>query len=733
MRARLLASVLFSLFIQLPFAQSTISAERYRWHNVRIGGGGFVPGIVFSPAEPGLMYCRTDIGGAYRWDSAVKRWVPLNDSLGWSDWNLLGIESIGVDPHDPNRVYLAAGTYTQSWAGNGAILRSSDRGQTWARTDLPFKMGGNEDGRSIGERLVVDPSQTATLYFGSRTSGLWRSSDYAASWTKVSSFPTTTLTNALGIGFIVFDPRDSVPGQPCLTIYAGCSGSVGLYRSTDAGATWAPVAGQPEGLIPHHAVLDNAGILYLTYSNGPGPNGVTAGAVWKLNTSTGIWSNITPPVTGSFGWAGLTLDQANPGTLAVSTLDRWWPGDDIYRSTDGGSNWGPLGARSVRDVSGAPYLKWGGTSAALGHWIGDLEIDPFNPDHALYVTGATIWETEDLRAVDAGQTSHWYVGANGIEETAVQDLVSPPQGAHLLSALGDLGGFRHDALDSTPADGMFANPILTTGTSLDFAEKNPDVVARVGYVGNNLKHGTYSQDGGSTWTPFPTEPAGSHEAGTIAVSSEGTALVWTPKNNSSFYSGDLGASWSPCGGLPAGSLVVSDRVNPSRFYALDPTGTLWGSTDGGRTFVWLRHKWAAGSRLRATPGYEGDLWITSGTGGLHSYMGKTTGSTPGPAFTVGRVEEAHALGFGAPMPGFASPAVYLVGKVEGIRGVFRYNRDTGNWTRINDDSHQYGWIGQVITGDPRVPGRVYLGTNGRGILYADPVVRARGTSRRRRQ
>ena len=42
-----------------------------------------------------------------------------------------------------------------------------------------------------------------------------------------------------------------------------------------------------------------------------------------------------------------------------------------------------------------------------------------------------------------------------------------------------------------------------------------------------------------------------------------------------------------------------------------------------------------------------------------------------------------------------------------------------NWTRINTDAQQWGWIGQSITGDPDVYGLVYVGTNGRGIEYAN--------------
>jgi xyloglucan-specific exo-beta-1,4-glucanase len=77
------------------------------------------------------------------------------------------------------------------------------------------------------------------------------------------------------------------------------------------------------------------------------------------------------------------------------------------------------------------------------------------------------------------------------------------------------------------------------------------------------------------------------------------------------------------------------------------------------------------------------------------------------------------VAFGKAAPGATHPAVFLVGTVDGVDGVFRSDTTGSTWVRINDDKHRYGNAGDALAGDPRIWGRVYLGTNGRGILYAD--------------
>jgi photosystem II stability/assembly factor-like uncharacterized protein len=707
----------------------------YKWKNVVVLGGGFVSGIVFSRVEKDLVYARTDVGGAYRWNPADKTWIPLNDDLP-RDSNFLGIESIAADPVDANKVYLAAGTYTGSWVGNGAILRSNDRGNTWQVIDMPMKMGGNENGRSMGERLVIDPNMPSVLYFGSRKDGLWRSTDGGSKWEKVAGFTASDNDKGIGIPVVVFDQKSGSKGKPTPVIYAAVANNDGsLYRSSDAGATWKLVPKQPPGVMISHAEFDSTGALYISTGNGPGPNDITDGGVWRYDPKAEKFTNITPVAPAGedkFGYGGLSVDAAHPGTIMVSTIDRWAQGDEIFRSTDGGKKWKPLLPKAVRDDAGAKYLYWHKSEPIGRGWMGDIDIDPFNPGRAMYVTGAGIWATEDANAADADKPTHWTFLNRGLEETVIKGLVSPPSGPPLLSVMGDLCGFRHDDLNAPSADGMFDNPVCGTATGIDIAWSKPDMVVRVGWPGWDGKGpwGATSADGGKTWTPFKTAPKGKG-AGAIAMSADGSSMVGAPYEGPVVYSKDKGATWTRAEGLPDAEKSpdwapvpfrpAADRVNPNKFYVLDAKGgQAFTSVDGGAHFTasptglpGLPDYQFSSASAQATPGIEGDVWLTNYKELNHSTdSGKTYEA-------VTSVTEAYALGFGKAPPGKTYPALYLIGKIGDVVGFFRSDDAGATWMRINDDRHQWGFC-TIITGDPRVYGRVYVGTGGRGILYGEP-------------
>jgi len=672
----------------------------YVWKNAPVAGGGYVTGLVFNQKEKGLLYARTDMGGAYRWDTGAEQWIPLTDWVGEKDWNLLGIESLATDPVDPNRLYLAAGTYTNDWAGNGALLRSTDRGRTFQRTELPFKLGGNEDARGAGERLVIDPANHDNLLLGTRKNGLWRSTDAGKTWNQVSSFPVKDGASfGTGISFVTYGPAGSN------TVYVGVADrSTNLYRSTDGGNSWQAVSGQPTGQVPQHGVVSGDGSLYVSYSNNTGPNNVSGGSVWKY--AGGAWKNISPS-QGNYGFAGLAVDPQKPSTVMVTTLDRWWPQDEVYRSTDGGSTWKTQSDRSVRNASLAPYLGTG-----IGHWMTALSIDPFDSGHVMYGTGNGIWASNDANATDNGGTSHWFIGARGLEETAYYDAVSPPGAAALITSLGDQGGFVYDDLTKEPT-GRLTNPEIYNSTSVDFAQSNPSLVVRVGRGGK--QDGALSTDGGHTWNGFKGEPVPSADSGHIAIAADGSSFVWAEAGQAPYRSTDRGASWSRVNGLGNDAMVVADRSSANTFYSLS-NGTLYASTDGGATFGARASNLPSG-KLSAVPGVAGDLWLSgSGKGLLHSTDGGRTFTT------LSTVQSASALGFGKAAPGTSYQALYLIGTVKDVTGVFRSTDKGATWLRVNDDAHQWGGISGtgIVTGDPDTFGRVYIGTNGRGLQYGDP-------------
>jgi photosystem II stability/assembly factor-like uncharacterized protein len=189
------------------------------------------------------------------------------------------------------------------------------------------------------------------------------------------------------------------------------------------------------------------------------------------------------------------------------------------------------------------------------------------------------------------------------------------------------------------------------------------------------------------------------------------------------YSTDLGATWNPVQGLPAGAKIRSDRVEPSVLYSFSG-GTFYRSTDGGATFAGTGATGlptAGVDDFRAVPGHKNHVWLAGrgdDTNGVGGGMWRSTDG--GTSWTrIAAFETAESVGFGKAASQSGYPTIFTSAVIDGKAAIHRSVDGGATWTRVNDDAHQWAYSGSAITGDPLIYGRVYLTTNGRGIVYGD--------------
>jgi hypothetical protein len=746
-------------------ASSSVSA--YSWGNVRFEGGGFVSGIIASRTQPGLIYARTDVGGAYRWDSTGGKWIPLNDWLPETSRGLYGVEALALDPQDSKRLYLLCGNADLNY-GKTAILRSADYGATFDTVIVTsqFKAHGNGNGRQTGEKLAVDPKNSAILFCGSRTAGIWKSTDTGKTWTQAAALGAGASDDAKstnGVSFVVFDPTSgTTTGGGTKTLYVGFATATtgsNLYVSNDGGTTFSKIAGGP-AFMPMRAVLNKEN-LYITFADGPGPT-TSGGAIYKYATSGGTWTNITPKdgtgayygtsATGfSCGFGGISIDPTNSDHMVASTLGAWgnqwrWPnltdnyGDRIFVSTDGGSTWTPTttnatitATNSTMDPNGNNWI-----SGSAIHWAGSLEFDPAHPSRVWVTSGNGVFRTDDISAA----SPIWAFQSRGLEETVPLDIVSIP-GGPLVTALGDVdGGVYTDITQSVPRP----SPTIGTTNSLGYAPLTGDLL-RVGviteygkYSNTNWNKMFYSRDQGSTWKETDSSKVPG-SLGMLALSADGKTFLHRPQDGSTTYrSTDSGADWSAVSGLSSTSgVIVPDPVNPARFYTMtdDAQAYIYASSDAGKTFSKVgtpvdnsKNLWAASTQLiRTVPGKEGQLWAPldqaqGWSSGGYSRNGLAYSEDGGVSWTrLTTVSLCEAIGLGKAAPGASYFALYMWGAPTSSDpiGIYRSIDKGATWERINDAQHQYGGPanGKFVVGDFNVYGRVYMSTAGRGLVIGD--------------
>ena len=121
----------FTNNIDASAATKDISSEM-EWGTLRIGGGGFVSGIV---TGKDVMYARTDVGGAYRYNYDTESWEQLFDFISEADRGLLSVDAMAIDPTDDNTVYFLCGCAYFS-AEKTVIFKTTDGGKTFKEITL---------------------------------------------------------------------------------------------------------------------------------------------------------------------------------------------------------------------------------------------------------------------------------------------------------------------------------------------------------------------------------------------------------------------------------------------------------------------------------------------------------------------------------------------------------------------------------------------------------------------
>ena len=716
-------------------------SDTVNWSNAPIGGGGMITGLVFHPAQKDILYARTDVGGAYRYDFKLKKWIPLLDSFDVNLRNYYGVYGIGLDPSDPNIIYLAVGCQWHDSKGTPTVLKSTDRGKRWSETGITASTGMQlfdiTTGGYYGECIAVDPNDSQTVYCGTVFDGLYVSRDGGATWSKNEYIPdegeTSDNTKYQGIHCVVVDSGQTY-GNKSKKVYVGQDG-FGIYASEDGGNTFSLIPDSPKR--PQNMRLLN-GNLYVTANVGG------SGKIYEYNGAD--WSDITPSDANGviFGGFAIKSDADNNTVLFVSELKS----SKIYCKKNN-ADWFLVSDEFTLDNTRFyPFMSWKGRRPGV-HNTEYLAINPF-PDNAgdteLYIATGDGLYTQSNPSKSEDESIRYYANTCGIEETCVNTVVSHPSG-DLLVGIMDYSGYNVSDLSSyaktTNIIKTTDNKYINVISSFDYCENNakytaafcdmaiPDTSKVEGFI-------VISSDGGKTWQscnyPKKSQVAMGDLALAADVSDNGFPVIVAAskkinENDASVLrSEDFGVTWSECSGIPSNVMqgqfnlacntVEPDRVDKNCFYVYDNlNGDFYVSDDAGKnfkkTFSFMPEKadysGISGKTVRANPSKAGEVYITVGSKGL--YKSTDYGKTFSAVYGIRNIE---GFSFGAEINGI--PCMYVLADLYGEHGMYVSHDNGLSWSKMNNSDNGLGCFAKLVEGDKNKVDRVYVATGGRGVI-----------------
>jgi hypothetical protein len=567
-----------------------------------------------------------------------------------------------------NRI-LYVNTYDQG------VYRSSDLGKTWT----PIGLGGGAT-TYYGRSLAIDPAHPSTLYAAMYQAGLWKTTNAQAAspvWKQLSGAPA----NVEEI-IIVGD-----------ALYAA-GGSLGLYRSTNGGATWSSLNG---------SFVDTTQSYWKTlagYVSGKS-HVIIADCDQPIKGDTAYRSliKLTIASDGSIDYADLT---SNAGNIDIATIPpdqrTWWHAGGKYE------NW--LGGKAWQD--------------------GFVVIDPRNPQN-LYVSGPGGF----FRSTNGGGT--WTHPINGLPIFVVRDLALDPKDAnHVVLTTSDWTSF--DITDGIAYDAATTSDLAPVGGnegfSIAFDPTDSTVFLGTGAKYSNADGMVYSRPSHSTtWTD--TGFGAAVPNGDVAL---GLAVGRDKANHPFVLAAVMGSGiWrkGDAGWEQVDSTIATTYAFPSNFsfallpgspnvYAFDRWQGVFRSNDYGKswTLIWGAARGNTDERtgfLALSPAQPDELWV-SAESGLYKFSGAHVG-TVGAGLTATQISAVPSPGGLAISPSGVVYVITLPGAAQPDTGMVKSADGGRTWSACADDS---------LAACASRPGKMDLAVNGQLYIASDATVACHG-------
>ena len=450
-----------------------------------------------------------------------------------------------------------------------------------ARTASPSAINGLwqlEGPANIGGRftsLAAHPTNPQILYAGAAAGGLWKTTNGGATWAPIFDDRPT-----LFIGCITFDPTNPNTiivgtGDPALD--QGARIGQGVWRSTNGGTTWTNIGLQQMGVVMDIVVHPTQPATMWAATMGKPIVRDQNRGLYKTTNGGTTWTKVLATGTDA-GAADLVLDPANPQTLYATTWNRirtnqesliFGPAAKVWKSVNGGTTWTHL----TTGLPTGPQSRMGlAISAAAPQTVFCSVIDS-----TLNLAG--IWKTTN------GGTSWAQLPALGLDPSVVAGFGWYFEGIHAHPTDPNLlffGGVDlWKSVDGGQTFGMAGPPWWTYEVhadkhDLEFVGANKVLLTTDGGIYESF-------DRGDTWTDVESIPVTQFYR--VAVNPHVPGDYWGGAQDNGTSNGNAAAltGWNRVFGGD-GFQTRFNPDDPQTYYVETQNGNLSFTDDGGTTF-----------------------------------------------------------------------------------------------------------------------------------------------------